>query len=700
MEYHNKMLCVTCEELIGGDNPIMKKGTLYSNLYRKNIVGVNRGGGEGGYALYSYDSMPDKYKKKFVAKYGDPREVIREREMRERIKFDDTARAWYQQYEYTKSNGDRTKLTPEQIEEYTVNASVLNELLKMKNERRAMMSSLNARATEVWLLVLENSERLREVYKHTLPTSESGLQKRIRAYEKEGYTSLVSKKLGNINTVKLTEEGGRLVIALKRSHTPRYSDEQLFDKYNELAVFHGWKPLKSVRTLQLWLNSAAVQPLWWDAVHGEQSARQKFGRKQKTELPKKRDSLWYGDGTKLNLYYRAEDGKVRTTGVYEVVDSMSEVLLGYYISDTEDYNAQYHAYRMAIQRSGHRPYEIVHDNQGGHKKLSSKKRSEKMEDKSFLDRICHIHRPTKPYNGESKTIESIFGRFQAQILARYYNFTGQNVMAKKETSRPNMEMIAANKDKLPTYQELCELYARCREEWNEMQHPKLDGRRIELYENSVNEETDVVGPYEMQDMFWVMSDKPVTFTDSGIKMTINKQTYQWEVFAEENGQLVPDLEWRSRYTWAKFYVQYDPDDKTSVNLYEIDKAGRRHFCRVARPYWSIHRAMQEQSAEEKARIHAELNRNEQVRVERVVAGRKIAYSHGTDPEQNGLYYPKPKGMTKERYEQIQERIGNLQPGQDLTHAEIVELGLFTKDLSNQDWKDYIGLDEKMIATKL
>ena len=43
--------------------------------------------------------------------------------------------------------------------------------------------------------------------------------------------------------------------------------------------------------------------------------------------------------------------------MYEVVDAYSEVLLGYYISDNEDYIAQYHAFRMAIQTSRYKPYE-------------------------------------------------------------------------------------------------------------------------------------------------------------------------------------------------------------------------------------------------------------------------------------------------------------------------------------------------------
>lgn len=691
MEYHDRILCVTSEELIGGSDPIMKEGTLNSNVYRKNIICVLRGGGEGRQALYSYDSIPKKYKEKFVAKYGDPADVLRERELRETVKYDEKARAFFAEFTYEK-NGEQVHLSDELIQEYTANASVLGELVKMKAERKAMMSALNARATEVWQVVLGNSELLRERYGHTLPESESRLKARMRAFEREGYVSVVSKKLGNVNTLKVTSEARDVLIGWKRCQTPRYTTVQLLEKYNNYAEFKGWKPIKAKRTLEVWLEQPDVKPLWFDAVHGEQAARQRYGRKQKTLHPERRDSLWYGDGTKLNLYYR-DGNTVRTTSVYEVVDDMSEVLLDYHISDSEDFEAQYNAFRMAIQRSGHKPYEIVHDNQGGHKKLNRLSKGEEKQ-QGFLDRICHIHRSTMPYNGESKTIESIFGRFQQQVLSRYYNFTGQNVTAKKDTSRPNMEMVAANKDRLPTYKELCELYAQCREEWNNMKHPKKECSRLEAYEGSVNEQTPTVGIYEMQDMFWVMSDKPVTFTDSGIKMTVNKKPYQWEVFTEEG---YVDYEWRRAHTWEKFYVQYDPMDMTNVNLYSIDRAGKKHFCRVARPYIAIHRAMQDQTAEEKAYIHRELERSKQDRIERVIAGRTIAKRHGTDPEQNGLNYPKLKGLTAELQEQVYDRLGRLE---DKSKAEVVELGKHTKQLSNEDWANIVEIDELKMVGKL
>ena len=370
MEYFNKILCVTYAELTGGSEPVVTGGTLLKNVSRGNIVSVHRGGGEGGQALYAWSSIPQKYKERYMERYGDPEQRMKEAMMRDRIKLDGEAREFFENFTYEK-NGKQEHLTEKLIEEYTINASVLKELLKMMAQRQAIRQSLNASTGGAWEVIYQSSEAMREEYQHTLPQNEARLKAKLKAFKAGGYSSLISGKVGNQNTIKITPEFGQLLIALKRCRVPVYTDTQLFEEANRQAEANGWKPLKSLSGMKRWLNSAAIEPLWYDAVYGEQAARQKFGRKHRTALPVKRDALWYGDGTKLNLYYRDEDGKVRTTQVYVVIDAMSEVMLGWHISDTEDYEAQYHAYRMAIQTSKHKPYEIVHDNQGGHKKLDA-----------------------------------------------------------------------------------------------------------------------------------------------------------------------------------------------------------------------------------------------------------------------------------------------------------------------------------------
>ncbi len=686
MEYYNKILCVTFEDLTGGDDPIMSLGALKSMLTRHRIDRVKRGGGEGGCALIVYSSLPQKYKTRFEEKKGDPVDIMKKEQIRATLKLDDDARKFYAD-EYTYDmNGIQTHLDTDKIEEYTLNASVLNFLIREQKRQESLSKKMNNPRRNVWEILQGKCEILRDQYGHTLQQSLARLKEKISQYRKGGYPVLISGKIGNKNTLKITEEGGKQLVALKRSRVPVYTDAQIFDEYNRIALEKGWKPLKSQRSMSIWLSSPAVEPLWHDAVFGELSSRQRFNRLHKTELPQRRDSLWYGDGTKLNLYYQDEQGKMRTLNVYEVIDAYSEVLLGYHISETEDSEAQYHAYRMAVQVSGHKPYEIVHDNQGGHKKADST---------NLFSKICHVHRTTAPYSGQSKTIESVFGRFQMQVLHKDWRFTGQNITAKKESSRPNIEFIEANKDQLYTLQELKEAYSNARREWNEGKHSVTGKARIEMYRNSVNEETPEITPENMVNMFWMMTKDPVTFTASGIEITVKKQKYRYEVFSSPG---VPDHEWRRTHTLQQFYVMYDPYDFGSVRLFWKDKAGKLRFERVAEPYMVIHRAIQDQTEGEAAFIRQEQQAAVQDRIERQVAAKEIEYAHGVAPEQHGLSTPDLKGLTKEQQREIDRRTKKYS-----YDPEEFQIGRRGKVISNITWDQLdgeISFDQRKTAGKL
>ncbi|MBQ0075078.1 MAG: kinase [Prevotella sp.] len=688
MEYFNKILCVTFDELAGGDSPVITGPTLMKNVQRGNIQCARRGGGECTIALYVYASLPVKYRMKFEEKYGKPADVLKQQELKDWVREDGKAREFFEVFEYD-LNGVQTRLSQKLIDEYTSNATVLGLLWQKMNELTATTHALGGgRRSDLWDIIFAQSEKLREVTSHTLPKNLSRLKEKMSQFKKEGYGTLISGKIGNKNTLKITEEASRRLIALKRSRVPVLTDSQIFETFNAEAEGKGWKPLKSIRSLKTWLDSAAIEPLWHDAVYGEMSAHQKFDRRHKTQLPTMRDALWYGDGTKLNLYYRDDDGKVRTTSVYEVIDAATETFLGFHISDNEDYEAQYMSYRMAIQVSGHKPYEIVHDNQGGHKKL---------QNQQFFDKLCHIHRTTAPYNGASKTIESVFGRFQQQVLHKDWRFTGQNITAKKDNSRANLEFIEANKDKLYTLAELKAAYLKARTEWNEMAHPATGEQRIKMYENSTNPETPVVTASDMIDMFWVTCDRMSTFTSSGIEITVKGQKRTYEVMSAPG---TPDIEWRRKHTYQKFVVKYDPYDFSSIRLYWKDKAGELRFERVAEPYLLIHRAIQEQTEGEAAFIRAQQTATEQSRIERQVVAKEIEYAEGVAPEQNGLVTPDLKGVSADVQRQIDRRTRKYSAA-----PEELSLGKWTKRVSSIDFSEIleqkkIEMDAKKVAGKL
>ena len=320
MEYYNKILCVTFEELAGGDNPVIKSATLRQNVYRGNIQCARQGKGEGNYALYVYASLPKKYRMRFEEKYGDPNEILERQELKDYMQVDEEARRFYEAFEYD-LNGVQTRLSQKLIDEYTQNASVLKMLQERMNELQATTHALGGgRRNDLWGIVFKQSEKLRENFGHTLPKNLARLKVKMSTFKKEGYPSLISGKIGNKNTLKITEKAGRRLIALKRSRVPVLNDSQIFERFNEECESRGWKPLKSISGMKAWFNSAAIQPLWYDAVFGEHKSHQLFDRRHKTELPQMRDALWYGDGTKLNLYYKDEDGD-RKSVVWERVSS-------------------------------------------------------------------------------------------------------------------------------------------------------------------------------------------------------------------------------------------------------------------------------------------------------------------------------------------------------------------------------------------
>jgi hypothetical protein len=636
-------------------------------LSRGNIERAHRGGGEGNRALIVYDSLPARYKEKYVAMYGDPDKKLKETMVKETMKLDTAAADFYAGYTYPSKTGERVHLKNELQEDYTVNASVLKILLKTANQRRMLRHSLGGSMAGVWETIQQQSEKLRDQYRHTLPKNAARLKQRVGEFQSEGYASLISGKVGNLNTLKITGESARMLIAMKRSVSPKMSDAEILGRYNAMAEERGWKPLKSEGSLHSWLMSDAVACQWWDAHYGDVALRQKFGRKHQTSLPGKRDALWYGDGTKLNLYYRGEDGKVYTTCVYEVVDAYSEMLLGYHISDSEDSISQYNAFRMAVQVSGHKAYEIVYDNQGGHQKLKKG---------GFFSRISTMYHPTSPYNPQSKTIESIFGRFQQQVLTKLWNFTGQNMSATKDSGRPNLELVNANKDNLPTLDELRAIYSEARGKWNSMPHPATGVSRKEMYATSENEETRAVSTTDMINMFWVFTDKEIKFTASGIAVTIGKNRPSYEVYKEG----LPDHGWRRLHQGEKFIVAYDPCDLRSVRLYRKEQDGDLRYMTHAEPYFKVHRARQEQTAQEKEFLRREREATERDVIDAYMTGRKAEMDYGTSPEQNGLNPSKLRTVSKDEQKIIDRRLSRY--GRD---PEETELGRKVKAVSLQDY---------------
>lgn len=673
MEYWNKTVCVSKEELIRDDDgEEVLSLRMYKYYASTKIIRIVKVGSRGADSLIDWLSIPPKYKQRYIDKYGDPVKILTEQRNNQPIYAEIDAKAeQFFALEYPRITG--IELTEFEQREYVANASALNWIIAHMANRRNYVASLGRSPKNPYE---DAYAYLQQIQEHTIDCSLSRFKVKVREYKRDGYISLVTKKKGNANTVKLTQEAQDWIVAMKRSRTPVYTDKRIFEMYNELAEKKGWKQIKDRGTIRKFLQRPEIMPLWYGAAYGEYEAKMKFSRQHRTKMPSMRDALWYGDGTKLNLYYKAYDEngalRVRTTQVYEVMDAYSEVFLGYHISDKENYITQYHAYRMAIETAGHRPYEIVVDNQGGHKSA---------EFRSFSELISRIPRFSAPYNAPSKTIESAFGRFQKEILSEKFGFTGMNITATSKSSRVNSEFRMANHEMLPTLEELKAIYAEARNTWNWSEHHKTKRPRMEMYKESINPEAPVISEIEMVNIFWKTTEKPATYKTRGITITINGTEHHYEVYKDG----IPDLGFYAKNIGRKFFTKYDPNDLTKVRLYTEGTDGSLVFATEARPFIEIHRATQEQADGERSFITAMDIMNKKARLTQDMELAELETKHGTNPEQHGFSRPRLKGISIPKADQWMEELSTEAPEDIDILTEIpMELGTWTKEISNYD----------------
>ena len=247
MEMYGKIRCVTHAELVGGG--IISESNLKKKVSAKLIMQVQLGG-NGRKALYDYLSLPVPLRRDYDRLYPNALEEMKEQLMSNIIRSDSKAVEFYRTYQ--------PAISLERQAEYVLNAEVMNELVRVEKETGALHSKCGySRKSIVWETVQGTCEKLREHYGHTLPKTR--LREKFNAYKKIGYAALVNKNTGNQAARVVVPEVARLLLKLRRSIVPRYTEAQIFDEYNRQAVERGLNIIKSP-TLSLIHISEPTRP--------------------------------------------------------------------------------------------------------------------------------------------------------------------------------------------------------------------------------------------------------------------------------------------------------------------------------------------------------------------------------------------------------------------------------------------------------
>lgn len=87
MEYYNKMICVTVDELTQEyDGQRVMTASNYKQLCaRKRLFIARKAGGFGVYALIMYSSLPDRFRARFEAIHGNPEQILEQQKMEKKV---------------------------------------------------------------------------------------------------------------------------------------------------------------------------------------------------------------------------------------------------------------------------------------------------------------------------------------------------------------------------------------------------------------------------------------------------------------------------------------------------------------------------------------------------------------------------------------------------------------------------------------
>lgn len=201
--HHPSMLSM--EELA----PIMSVPNYKKLAARKEINVVRQGKGLGSYALIEIATMPLRFQERIKLKYGEMKEDILRNWFIGHYHIDAKAREFYTRFRF--DNGDA--LPPEHIQEYTVNASVIEAVLRAMDDATFMRKAMKAGPVN-WGELAGAISYYQAEFGHTLPVSSNRFKKRVNDFKAHGYESLISRKFMNQNRRKVTYDIERLLLSI------------------------------------------------------------------------------------------------------------------------------------------------------------------------------------------------------------------------------------------------------------------------------------------------------------------------------------------------------------------------------------------------------------------------------------------------------------------------------------------------------
>lgn len=496
-------------------------------------------------ALIEYNSLCREWKDSLTIAFGSPKTEIKKSWFAQHYEADRNAFDFFAAYRYGEDN---RKLDLKLIETYTYNASVLNTVIKMKDNRKNYAKALGVKNVNIWESLTNDVNAFREV-EHNLPSTSRGLRMAVQKYQDFGYAGILSGKLQNQNRSKLKEDKQlALIDELLAKHT-NLDNTLVATLYNTVAEQMGWSTITPQTIANRKQKSNLVV---FAGRNGSNALSNKIAMQNKRLAPSSSMLFWSLDGWDAELLYQKTD--INKQG-YEVItyhnrltivvvmDPFNKYPVGYAIGTHETPELIKLALRNAFQHVNelfggyYRPYQLQSDNYA-------------IKTLKPVYEACSQHfTPAKVKNAKAKSIEPYFRRLNDSYCKMFDNWSGYGVDSGSK-NQPNSEYLNKIRhmfpDEMGCRQQLISIM--------ETERSKKQAEFIAAFNNvSIDHKSQMQLPVYLR-MLGEISKHTNRLHHDGFRPTIGGQTMWFDSF---------DMNFRRQMhqDWA---VMYDPQNLDQI----------------------------------------------------------------------------------------------------------------------------------------
>lgn len=275
------------------------------------------------------------------------------------------------------------------------------------------------------------------------------------------------------------------------------------------------------------------------------------------------NDYWIGDNHTIDVI--VGDGE-KTFRLYltAFMDARSGIMTCIYITDTPSSQASIYSLRRGIKKYGI-PKNVYLDNGrefltfdfGGSGHRKKKKDEDKFAPPPILERLGINMVNALVRNAKAKIIERRFLDFKNSISRLFATYTGGNVVEKPEILKVELKNgnIPDKESFIKEIEELIEYYLNY-EEYNGAVAADKGKRKIDVYQENLH--TKITATEEQLNLMMLRSTRAQKVTRRGVSLKIGGT--QLDYF---NNELIMQM------LNKKVYLRYDPDDLSSVRVYDL-----------------------------------------------------------------------------------------------------------------------------------